>query len=975
MSANATISINEVMPCNLSTIVNTDNYNFSGYIEIANTDLATNLNGYTLVHYKKGSNGYSEKWTWEIDSDVIAETGYTLLWADESTDANHIPFKLDTDGGYLVLKNNGTVVDSLSYEKMTAHIAYGRFNGKQGYMLPSPASDNSICYGSLSRCTAPLFNVKGGLKTSAFELTMGCATSNAAIYYTTNGKAPDATSTPYTGPITIDKNTNIRAIAYSADRLPSVLSTQSYIFPDADHDCGDITLPIVSITVDSLYFFDKKMGMTVVGTNGILGEKSCTRIKANYNRDWKRPVNFEYFVNGEQVLSQEVEAAVEGGCSRTEKIKSLSLKASKKSGKDGYDYHFFQSKPDVTHQTIHLRNGGTAYSKVKFRDGLMQTFATGMNIDYQAYQPVAYYRNGKYIGLMALNERTNADYVKANYGIDEEDLDLITLSDQLGIRASKGDRTAYDNMVRYISTTDASNPEYFAEVSKMMDMDEYIDYQIFQQFIVNTDWPGNNTKIWRERKDDARFRWILFDTDFGFGLPGYEYLGTATKNMIDWCRGAGGVQWANSKSWMTIIFRNLCNNYEFKRRFVTKYFIELSTTFHEDHINAVFDSITALVSNEYCANEGTDAVAATAKMRKFALDRTLYVPTHLKNFADGGSVINFSLASNIPGAKFTFNGIAVDQFNGKYITGFNTEIQAYPPVGYSFDHWEYSNSGSFSKIAEETATKSNLCGKLSGTLSGDLGLVAVFVPSASEPTLVINEICASSNADSKNADDYGKYPDWIEVYNYGNQPVDLAGFYLSNTNTNLLKSQIGYGSDKTIVNPGEHKIIWAKGNSVDGPMYLSFNLNVDKPKFVVLSNTDGSFVSMAYYGSQLPNESFGYEMDNSGEWVKFSTVDGNINATPGAANKMTITVVEPMASNSEESVLYMYPNPAQDRVSITCTDEISLVELCDVKGRMVKQVRPLDKHTELDLDGCSKGIYVVKVTSQGNSFVKKLVVE
>ena len=54
MAGNAAVRMNEVMPCNLSTLMNTDNYNFSGFIDFTNDQQqSVNLRGYTLVHYKK----------------------------------------------------------------------------------------------------------------------------------------------------------------------------------------------------------------------------------------------------------------------------------------------------------------------------------------------------------------------------------------------------------------------------------------------------------------------------------------------------------------------------------------------------------------------------------------------------------------------------------------------------------------------------------------------------------------------------------------------------------------------------------------------------------------------------------------------------------------------------------------------------------------------------------------------------------
>ena len=633
MHVTASVRINEVMPCNLSTYMDRDYFNFSGYIEFYNDSEDTiSLKDYTLSHYKlKKSGKYSKKWIWTVDKDVmIPAHSYQIVWMDEMTKVNHCPYKLDTDGGYVTLSVDSQLIDSLSYQKMTPRISYGRYETQEGYMLPSPKKENTVAYGVLTdstRAVRPLADVTSGIKVEPFYLTLSSGAEQVDIYYTLNGTEPSvANGLKYSTPIYVAENMNLRAIAYEEGKLPSEISSFTYIFHDEAHDnCGEYTIPVVSITVDSLYFYDDSLGICVKGVNGKIGEKECTRSKANYNQDWKRPVVFSYFVDGEEVLNQEVEASVEGGCSRKETVKSLSLKASKKTGQDEFNYIFFQSKPDVVHQTLYLRNGGTAYGKVRFRDGLMQAFAIGMNIDYQAFQPVAYYINGKYIGIMNLNERTNVDYLKANYGLDEEDVDLITISDQLGIRASKGDKVAYDELVSYLSNTDPSDSVFYEGACERMDMDEYMDYQVFQQFIVNSDWPGNNTKIWRERKEGAKFRWILFDTDFGLGLPGYANLGNYTKNMFNWCQGIGGRQWANSSSWMTKIFAQLSKNHEFREKLVDKFIYHLSTTFSDENIEAVFDSMTTIMDAEYCAHYGKTATSAASSMKTFALNRSSYI--------------------------------------------------------------------------------------------------------------------------------------------------------------------------------------------------------------------------------------------------------------------------------------------------------------------------------------------------------------
>lgn len=642
------ISISEIMPCNLSTYMDSDYYNFSGFVEFANSGTCReNLKSYTITHYKLKKKGtYSLKWEWEIEQDYYVEpNSRNLLWFDERYTGEagkgkngkntHSPYKLDTDGGYIIISKEGIVIDSIAYGKMDAHISFGRDeSGAIGYMDPSPRQANNQTFETLTeddRCETVNFSETGGIKEGKFSLALSCVTKGAEIYYTTNGSEPSKTNgILYDSLISIEKNTCVRARAYHDNMLTSAITTHSYIFSDEAHEkCGGLTIPVVSLTVENAYFYDDMIGIYTTGKNGIQGDKDCSGY-GNYNQDWQRPLNFEYIVDGKQEVSREVESAIVGGCSITETIKSLSLKTSKQTGKEYYDYAFFASKPEINHKTIHLRNGGSDHKGLRFRDGIMQTFAIGMNIDYQAYQPVAYYLNGKYMGLMNLNERTNADYVESNYGIDGDNIDLVVISDQKGIYASKGDLEAYNELVDYLSESDPKDENYFAGACERMDMDEYIDYQIIQQFMVNMDWPGNNTKIWRKRKEGSKFRWILFDMDYGLGLFNFKDYKT---NMIKWCQGGNAsYNWAIKKDWMTKIFANLSKNPEFKQKFYNRFMEQLETTFSQERIATVFDSITTMIDEEFCATKGQSATSAAKSIKEYAMNRPEVIKEQLKEF-------------------------------------------------------------------------------------------------------------------------------------------------------------------------------------------------------------------------------------------------------------------------------------------------------------------------------------------------------
>ena len=68
----------------------------------------------------------------------------------------------------------------------------------------------------------------------------------------------------------------------------------------------------------------------------------------------------------------------------------------------------------------------------------------------------------------------------------------------------------------------------------------HVNMKWFQTYIQNSDWMGiwwglNNTKLWRPQTEDGRWRYVVYDTDAGFG-----YFGTWVEdNYIQAARNTG----------------------------------------------------------------------------------------------------------------------------------------------------------------------------------------------------------------------------------------------------------------------------------------------------------------------------------------------------------------------------------------------------------------------------------------------------
>ncbi len=79
-----------------------------------------------------------------------------------------------------------------------------------------------------SPTVTPVLSPPAGTYTSAESVTITDATAGAAIYYTTNGATPTATSLPYTGAISVAATETIQAIAIAAGYSSSTVASAVY---------------------------------------------------------------------------------------------------------------------------------------------------------------------------------------------------------------------------------------------------------------------------------------------------------------------------------------------------------------------------------------------------------------------------------------------------------------------------------------------------------------------------------------------------------------------------------------------------------------------------------------------------------------------------------------------------------------------------------------------------------------------------
>lgn len=588
----SSIKVNEVMASNAHTIIDPDFSAFSDWIELYNSsEQSVDIGGYKL------SDTVDEA-LWTIpDGTVIPAKGYMIFWADEedtTLENFHTNFKLSGKGEAVALfDREGQLVDSLVFGKQKADISCVHDGDNVAYTLPSPKQKNSLKIDTLSLSDVPTFSVAGGFYDNSQNVTLSGA-NGAKIYYTTDGSYPTIHAKRYQEPITIDETTMVRAISVEDGKFPSQGVTHTYFINESS------TLPVISLTTDNKYLFDDMIGIYTVGANG--ADKVCGEGQANYMQDWDRPANIEFFDKDKNIgFNQEVTISMSGTCSLERAEKSFSIKADKIYGKKNIAYKIFPDKDIDKFKSIKLRNGGQDWHKAMMRDAMMQRLIKDdTDLDYQAYQPALLFLNGQYWGIYNIREKKNEDYLAANHpGLDDKKVDILYGP---SAKVKEGDNIDYKNLIAYLNNHSLVSDENYQVVANQVDIDNYIDYLIVGTYVANYDWLYNNIRYYKEKKDGAKWRWILDDLDSGFNLnySDPDEFGLH-HNTIAYALSEPtedpAQSWRNKPAY-TILTRKLMENATFKDKFIARYHVMLDTTFAPQRVNAMIAQMKAVIEPE-----------------------------------------------------------------------------------------------------------------------------------------------------------------------------------------------------------------------------------------------------------------------------------------------------------------------------------------------------------------------------------------
>ena len=749
------VRINEISAANMTGLLDQDG-SAEDWIELHNSGAsAVDLNGWSITDDPE------EPGKWVFPPVTIPAGGYLVIFASGKDRRElaggrlHTNFKLSLTGEYLGLFTPDApraVASELApvFPEQRNDFSYGLDpDGEWKYhATPRPGLPNGIS--TITGLVAPVeFSVKRGFFVGSFQLSLHTATPGAEIRYTFDGTEPTPTTGfAYNGLVLIDRTRIVRAAAFKTGLLPSLTRTHTYIFNPA---ASLRYLPALSLVTapNNLY-----------GATGIM--EVNPRNTTQHGMAWERPVSVE-LIRPEDNGGFQIDAGirVHGGGYIRERYdyRTTSLPASKYSfrlyfrgdyGPTKLDYPLIEDIPIDSFDEIVLRAGMNDHSNPFIRDEFARSLSADVGIVASHGTFVNLFLNGVYKGIYNPTERISRRFLQQWHGGGDQ-WDLIGSNNEV----IEGDSAAWTALRNFVNSQSPAVPANYLEITRQLDVTNFIDYLLPNIYADTDDWPHNNWRAARERTPEGRFRFYSWDAEWSFGYSHGPSYNTIVNQLS-----------TTSPPWGTTdiqrLFTRLLLSPEFRLLFadrVHKHFFN-GGALTDERIRARYEEVRAQVIGTIPNFNNTIGTSWIPQRRR-------YVTNH---FATSGLIAS----SNAP----TFS-----QFGGRVPRGFELEMTA--PLGTIY----FTTNGvdprpPFSAQPHATAQAYTSPIQLPGpllvrarTLNGSewsaLTEAAFEIERLGSP-LRITEIMYNPLG--------GESFEFIEIQNTGGAPIDLGGITVNGIN-------------------------------------------------------------------------------------------------------------------------------------------------------------------------------------------------
>jgi len=261
--------------------------------------------------------------------------------------------------------------------------------------------------------------------------------------------------------------------------------------------------------------------------NLVLDQSAFDEMYADYLNEIEIEGVLFLYKNGETLIENEIiEVEVKGGFSSSLPLKTLGIKFD-----DTYHNEDRQLiDPEVLPfhsldrvKAFRFRNSGNDFRNTMLKDISYTKLAidADLNLDLMYSEQTVVFVNSTFLGVMNLRTEVNANGLSRLYGVNKSDITLAKIVEAGILEKKDGD---FDKIDDFITAIEKNDYDYLIDE---IDVDNFIDYIIFQSYIGNRDWPKNNVRFFAI--NDGPFRFPLFDLD----LASTEYIDRTPTQFIN----------------------------------------------------------------------------------------------------------------------------------------------------------------------------------------------------------------------------------------------------------------------------------------------------------------------------------------------------------------------------------------------------------------------------------------------------------
>jgi len=592
------------------------------------------------------------------------------------------------------------------------------------------------------------------------------------------------------------------------------------------------------------------------------------------------------------------------------------------------------------------------------------------------------YINNDYYGLYTNVEHIDEEFLQSRFknkagnlykctwpadlnilGSNVEDYDVPQY--ELKTNETENDRFDLFEFILTLNNTPANGLPCALE--PIFNIQDYLKYMAFDVMVGNWDGPlfNKNNFFLYKNPSDGRFEYIPYDLDNTFGID-WVNEDWGNKNIFNWYDGNDDRP-LYEKIIQAPEFRAQFNQYVqdiaalfLSTDFQNKYSVEIKTmlepyatadfyrtldygysladfqnaftqalaggSFHDDQYG-IIDFMIERANSALAQVENTDALPYFNYLTWDGGYLNDSLVTTIKWYGDQNNTIKLNLNNSLTNEAINLedSGIYPDEIAGDSIYTYALAINE----NIEFVELEYEV---FENINEPAILSHPNCG---------LPKVISFEPS--NINLVINEYMASNN--NAYADEAGEYDDWFEIYNAGNNSVNLNNVLI----TDNFKHPYKFRLPNQILVPGEFVVIWADEDQDQGNFHCNFKLKATGEEIGIFEKVEEQYlaIDLLRYENAATDLSYGYFPDD------------------GVGDVGELPFISPNLPNSkivgyneiEETDIVVYPNPFVDYILIDKKNENDKINIYNIQGIKVYS----GTESIINLEHLNFGTYLLKL--------------